>query len=74
MSLIYKSEEEIIAKLLEEYRGLHKEDLAKMNPSYSCCICSKKDCTYRSTPRGACPEHVRMSIEEFALTYDFTKK
>jgi len=61
--------EEQFEKLSQKYRGLRKEDLEEMNPEYSCVICKKfKKC---GDTGNACPDAIKMSEDEFALTYNF---
>jgi len=61
--------DEQFEELSKKYRGLKKEDLGQMNPSYSCVICSKfKEC---GRIGRACEYHEKMTEDEFALTYDF---
>lgn len=69
--------------LLEKYRGLRRVDLCEMNTCYSCIICKKY---YNNTceslrafssnfspeeRRRNCPNHEKISEEEFAKVYDF---
>jgi hypothetical protein len=64
-----KSLEEQYRDLSEKYRGLRKEDLEKMNPSFSCIICKKfKEC---GTVGHACPDAEPATEEEFASWYSF---
>jgi len=62
--------EEQYKKLSQEYRGLRREDLEKMNPSYSCVLC--KDFKKCGVIGRACPDARKMSEDEFSLMYNFT--
>jgi hypothetical protein len=56
--------------LSKKYRGLRREDLEKMNPSYSCVICQKfKEC---GRIGRSCESAKRASEEEFSSNYKFS--
>lgn len=60
-------------KIMQKYRGLREEDLPEGNCYYACITCGKNDCELVGKEKGACPDHIDVSEEEFALRYDFVK-
>jgi len=58
--------------ILEKYKGLRKEDLHEMNPSYSCVICANTNCPYVGQPGKCCPDHQNISVRDFVKRYDFS--
>jgi len=61
--------EEQYEQLSQKYRGLRKEDLEELNPSYSCVLCKKFAVCGRIG--RACFEAEPMTEEQFSLTYNF---
>ena len=56
-------------ELLSKYPGLRKEDLEKMNPTYSCVVCKKYlECGKKGC---ACNKAEKATEDEFVSYYDF---
>jgi hypothetical protein len=71
-----KRNEEILQGILNEYKGLRREELCQSNSCYSCVICAQfyspeyQYCSGGSIG-GACPDHQKLDVDTFALKYDF---